>query len=82
MRQIGQAEKHKVSVMFPVNLLKKVRMLASLREEPVSQTIVWLAEKGLREEFGGEVNLKAMDELAGSVPAGGDAQKDAEELYG
>ena len=82
MRSQKGIKKQKVSVLFPVDLLKKIRMLASLREESLSQTIIWLTEKGIKEELGdGKVNLKIMDKLVGSIPIGGDALKDSEEIY-
>jgi len=75
-------ERQKVSVLFPVDLLKKVRLVASVRGEALSQAIVRLTEKGLREEFGdGSVDMKALEQALGSIPAGGDALKDTEDLY-
>ncbi len=75
-------ERQKVSVLFPVELLRKVKLLAALKEENTSQTIVRLTEKALKEELGtGEVSWEALAELEGRVPAGGDALKDSEEVY-
>ncbi len=82
MPRAKMEERHKVSVLFPVDLLKKVRMVASVRGEPLSQAIVRLTEKGLKEEFGdGSVNLEALEKAIGSISAGGDALKDSEDLY-
>lgn len=82
MPQVRVGERHKVSVLFPAGLLKKVRMVASVRGEPLSQVIVRLTERGLKEEFGdGSVNMEALEKAIGSIPAGGDALQDAEDLY-
>ena len=82
MQRKKSVGRRKVSVMFPVDLLRKVKLLSGLRQEPMSQTIVWLTGKALDKEFGlGEVNLEVLDRMVGSVPAGGDAVKDAEEIY-
>ena len=82
MPRAGVEGRHKVSVLFPVDLLKKVRIVASVRGEPLSQAIVRLTERGLREEFGdGSVDLEALEKAIGHIPAGGDALKDSEDLY-
>ena len=82
MPRARTGERRKISVLFPPGLLKKVRMVASIKGEPLSQAIVRLTERGLKEEFGdGSVNLKALEEVVGSLPAGGNALKDSEDLY-
>ena len=74
--------RHKVSVLFPENLLCKVRLFASLRGESLSQAILRLTQRGLSEEFGeGFVDPKVLERLAGSIEAGGDALRDSEDLY-
>jgi len=75
-------EYRKVSVLFPVDLLKKVRMLASTRGESLSRVIVELTEVGLKKEFGdGSVDIEAMEKAIGSIPAGGNALEDSEDIY-
>jgi len=77
-----KGDRQKVSILFPGDLLRKVKFLAALREENTSQTIIRLTERALREELGtGEVSWEALAELEGKVPAGGDALKDSEEVY-
>ena len=72
----------KVSVLFPVDLLQRVKMVAALRQENTSQAIVRLTMEGLRKEMGtGEADLELLDRLVGSVPAGGDAVEDSREAF-
>ena len=75
-------EVKKVSVLFPVDLLQKVKLVAALRQENTSQAIVRLTAEGLKKEMGtGEANLDLLDRLVGSIPAGGDAVKDSREAF-
>jgi len=75
-------EVKKVWVLFPVDLLRKIQMVASLRQEDMSQAIVRLTAQALRQEMGaGEANLELLDRLVGSVPPGGDAVKDSREAF-
>ncbi|RLB79714.1 MAG: hypothetical protein DRH24_12045 [Deltaproteobacteria bacterium] len=75
-------EVKKVSVLFPVDLLRKIQMVASLRQENMSQAIVRLTAQALRQEMGsGEADLELLDKLVGSVPAGGDAVEDSREAF-
>jgi len=72
----------KVSVLFPIDLLQKVKMVAAMRQENTSQAIVRLTMEGLKKEMGsGEANLDLLDRLVGSIPAGGDAVEDAREAF-
>ena len=72
----------KVSVLFPVDLLQKVRMVAAMRQENTSQAIVRLTMEGLKKEMGsGEADLDLLDRLVGSIPAGGDAVEDSREAF-
>ena len=72
----------KVSVLFPVDLLRKVKMVAAMRQENTSQAIVRLTMEGLKKEMGsGEANLDLLDRLVGSIPAGGDAVEDSREAF-
>lgn len=75
-------EVKKVWVLFPVDLLRKIQMVASLRQENMSQAIVRLTAQALRQEMGsGEADLELLDKLVGSVPAGGDAVEDSREAF-
>jgi len=61
----------KVSVLFPDDLLRKIKMVALMRQENTSQAIVRLTMEGLKKEMGtGEANLDLLDQLVGSIPAG------------
>ena len=72
----------KISVLFPEDLFKRIETLASVRGESLGQVIVRLAEIGLRKEFGnGKVNIDKLRKVVGSLPAGGDALEDAEDIY-
>ncbi|RLD92031.1 MAG: hypothetical protein DRI93_07190 [Aquificota bacterium] len=75
-------ERQKVSVIFPTETLRKIKLIAALKEENTSQAIVRLTEKALEEELGkGEVSWEKLAELEGKIVAGGDALKDSEEVY-
>ena len=72
----------KISILFPEELFKRIETLASVRGESLGQVIVRLAEIGLRKECGnGKVNIDKLRKVVGSIPAGGDALEDAEDIY-